>query len=91
MPALNRVKEQAHRSSCAARVRQQVISLNIYAGENDTKLPLPNTGGAWLQDLAVSTANFLLDNGMTREIFYCPSNFAYQKHNDLFWSFNNDS
>ena len=84
MPALNRIKEQARRSSYATRVRQQVISSNIYAGDNDTKLPLPNTGGAWLQDLAVSTANFLLDNGMTREIFYCPSNFAYQKHNDFF-------
>jgi len=91
MPALNRVKEQARRSSCAARLRQQVLSMNIYAGENESKLPLPETTGNWLQDVAVNTVHFMLDSGMTRDMFYCPSNFTHQKNNDLFWSFNNNT
>jgi prepilin-type N-terminal cleavage/methylation domain-containing protein/prepilin-type processing-associated H-X9-DG protein len=91
MPALNRVREQARRQSCAARIRQQVLALNIYAGENDTKMPLPSNAFYWLQDLAVSTTNFLLDNGMTREMFYCPSNMTHQKYNDLFWLYTNNS
>ena len=91
MPALNRVREQARRQSCAARLRQQVLSLNIYAGENDTKMPLPQTGGNWLQDVAVNTVHFMLSSGMTREMFYCPSNTNHQKYNDLFWSYANDS
>jgi prepilin-type N-terminal cleavage/methylation domain-containing protein len=89
MPALSRVKEQARRSSCLARIRQQLLSLNIYAGENDTRLPLPRSSYSWLQDVDVRTVNFLLDNGMTREMFYCPSNSTHQKSNDLFWEYSN--
>jgi prepilin-type N-terminal cleavage/methylation domain-containing protein/prepilin-type processing-associated H-X9-DG protein len=88
MPALNKVREQARRQSCAARLRQQVLALNIYAGENDTKMPLPETGGAWLQDVAINTVHFMLDSGMTREMFYCPSNSTHQKYNDYFWMYN---
>ena len=91
MPALNRVKEQARRQSCSARLRQQQLALILFAGDNDTKLPLPNTGGGWLQDVAVNTVHFMLNSGMTREMFYCPSNFTHQKHNDMFWEYNNQS
>jgi prepilin-type N-terminal cleavage/methylation domain-containing protein len=91
MPALSRVKEQARRQSCSARIRQQLFALNIYADDNDTKLPLPETAGNWLQDVAVNTVHFMLDSGMTREMFYCPSNSNHQKYNDLFWEFNNQT
>ncbi|MBN2181898.1 MAG: type II secretion system protein [Sedimentisphaerales bacterium] len=91
MPALTMVKEQARRQTCLARIKQQGLALELYANENDTKLPLPNTGGAWLQDVAVNTVHFMLDNGMTREMFYCPSNHTHQKYNDLFWEYNNKS
>ena len=91
MPALNRVKEQARRQSCSARLRQQGLALTLYSGDNESKLPLPNTAGGWLQDVAVNTVHFMLDSGMTREMFYCPSNSTHQKENDLFWEFNNQS
>jgi prepilin-type N-terminal cleavage/methylation domain-containing protein/prepilin-type processing-associated H-X9-DG protein len=91
MPALNRVKEQARRQSCSSRLRQQQLALTLYAGDNDGKLPLPNTTGAWLQDVAVNTVHFMLDSGMTREMFYCPSNLTHQKYNDYFWEYNNQS
>jgi prepilin-type N-terminal cleavage/methylation domain-containing protein/prepilin-type processing-associated H-X9-DG protein len=91
MPALRRAREQARRQSCSARVRQQVLALNMYGSDNGTKLPLPNTAGGWLQDVAVNTVHFMLSTGMTREMFYCPSNPTHQKYNDLFWLFNNKS
>jgi len=91
LPALNRVKEQARRQSCSARIRQQVLALNLYANDHDSKLPLPNTAGSWLQDVAVNTVHFMFQNGMTREMFYCPSNATHQKYNDYFWEYNNDS
>jgi prepilin-type N-terminal cleavage/methylation domain-containing protein len=91
MPALRRAREQARRQSCGMRIRQQVLALNMYAGDNDSKLPLPNTAGNWLQDVAVNTVNFMLSTGMTREMFYCPSNVTHQKYNDLFWMYNNRS
>jgi prepilin-type N-terminal cleavage/methylation domain-containing protein len=91
MPALRNAREQARRQSCGMRIRQQVLALNMYAGDNNSKLPLPNTAGAWLQDVAVNTVNFMLRTGMKREMFYCPSNVAHQKNNDLFWMYNNKS
>ena len=91
LPALQRVREQARQQSCASRVRQQVLSLNMYAGENDTKLPLPGSAFYWLQDVAVNTVNFMLRSGMTREMFYCPSNANHQKYNDYFWNWGNNS
>jgi prepilin-type processing-associated H-X9-DG protein len=90
MPALSRVREQARQRSCAARIRQQVLALNMYGNENSTKLPLPSTTGAWLQDVAINTVNFMLRTGMTREMFYCPSNANHQKYNDFFWGYGNN-
>jgi len=89
MPALQRVREQARQQSCAVRVRQHVLANILYGNENEAKLPLPNTGGGWLQDIAINTVHFMLETGMHREMFYCPSNFNHQKYNDLFWLFNN--
>jgi prepilin-type processing-associated H-X9-DG protein len=63
----------------------------MYADDNSSKLPLPSTGGNWLQDVAVNTVNFMLQTGLTREIFYCPSNSNQQKYNDLFWMYDNKS
>jgi prepilin-type N-terminal cleavage/methylation domain-containing protein/prepilin-type processing-associated H-X9-DG protein len=91
LPALRKVKEQARQRSCAMRLRQHVLAFNMYADDNDSKLPLPSTAGNWLQDVAVNTVHFMLDTGMTREIFYCPSNQNHQKYNDMFWMYDNQS
>ena len=91
LPALRRVKEQAKQRSCAMRIRQHLFALNMYADENDSRLPLPITAGYWLQDIAPNTVNFMISTGLTREIFYCPSNSNHQKYNDLFWLFANNS
>jgi prepilin-type N-terminal cleavage/methylation domain-containing protein/prepilin-type processing-associated H-X9-DG protein len=91
MPALTRVREQARQKSCATRLRQHVLALSMYGDENQGKLPLPNTAGGWLQDVAVNTVHFMLRTGLTRPMFYCPSNANHQKFNDYFWLFNNQS
>jgi prepilin-type N-terminal cleavage/methylation domain-containing protein len=91
MPALSRVREQARQQSCATRLRQHALALNMYGDQNDTKLPLPTTSGAWMQDLAINTVLFMLKTGLTREMFYCPSNSTHQKYNDYFWEFNNQT
>ena len=91
MPALNKVKEQARRQSCGSRLRQQHVALILFAGDNDSKLPLPQTSGNWLQDVAINTVHYMLDSGMTREMFYCPSNLTHQKYNDYFWEYDNQS
>ncbi len=87
MPALTRVREQARQQSCAARIRQQVLSLIMYADDNNCTLPLPVTGGGWLHDLAINSVNFMMRNGMTPDMFYCPSNNVEQKYTEFFWEF----
>jgi prepilin-type N-terminal cleavage/methylation domain-containing protein len=91
LPALGKVRELARQKSCGMRIRQHLFALNMYADENDSKLPLPTTAGGWLQDVAINTVHFMLGTGLTREIFYCPSNRNHQKYNDMFWLFNNRS
>ena len=87
MPALRRVREQARIQSCGSRLRQHVFAMTMYADDNNTKLPLPLTAGNWLWDVGANTVNYMLRTGLTRELFYCPSNAIQQKHNDHFWTF----
>jgi len=89
MPALRKVREQARQRSCGARLRQQVLAGTMYADDNNNILPRPTTMGGWMQDVAITVVHYMLDTGMTREMFYCPSNANHQKDNDLFWEFNN--
>ncbi len=87
LPALGRAREQARVQSCASRVRQHVLALTMYADDNSSKLPLPLTAGNWLWDMGTNTVNYMLKTGLTREMFYCPSNAIQQKYNDHFWTY----
>lgn len=90
LPALGRVREQARQRSCSSQIRQHVLAMIMYAVQANNRLPLPEHGGAWFWDVDTSTVNFMLSNGMTREMFYCPSNDNQQKAMDEYWFFNNE-
>lgn len=87
MPALSRVREQARRQSCASQVRQHTLAFLMYADGHNQRLPLPRTPGGWLWDLDVQVVNFMLQTGMTKPMFYCPSNSAMYPDMDHFWTF----
>jgi prepilin-type N-terminal cleavage/methylation domain-containing protein len=87
MPALRRVKEQARQRSCATRVRQHVLTLHMYADDNQGKMPAPPDAGYWLWDIHIDTVNFMLKTGLTQALFFCPSNDNQQKYQTLFWEF----
>lgn len=87
MPALSAVREQGRQQSCASRIRQQVVASIMYAQDNNATLALPKTPGSWMHDLAINTVDYMMANGMTREMFYCPSNAVEQKYMDYFWEF----
>lgn len=86
LPTLSRVREQARQQSCGTRVRQHVMALHMYAGENNGKFPLPVSSFNWLWDIDVSTVNYMLKSGMTQAMFYCPSNASQRKHRDFYWT-----
>ena len=87
----NRGRERAKRVVCLANLKQLTAAYNLYANENDGILPLPRTGGGWLSDVDIKTVHFMLETGITRKMFYCPSNTSHQTYNDLFWMFNDKS
>ena len=87
MPALQRVRVQARQKLCASQLRQHVLGFTMWADQNDGKLPMPKHRGNWLWDLDITTVNFMLESGMTPEMFYCPSNASMTKHMDHFWTF----
>jgi len=87
MPALQRVREQARQRSCGSQVRQHALAFLMYGDDNVGKLPLPDIPGGWLWDLDVDVVNFMLQTGMTKKLFYCPSNRSMHPNMDHFWTF----
>ncbi len=87
LPALGRVREQARRTKCASHIRQQLLAIHLHGAEEDGKVP-------WLihgylnpeGQVQRAMLNYLLRNGVSREMFYCPSNAVHQKYNDRFWT-----
>lgn len=86
MPALQRAKEQARKVTCANNLKQILISLTMYGGDNDAKLPL-NESGWWLWDIAYSTSDYIMDTGGSRETFYCPGDPLKTPDMACLWQF----
>ena len=87
----HRGRERAKRIVCLANLKQLTAACNVFADENGGMMPLPRTAGNWLQDVDVKTVNFMLGTGITRKMFYCPSNTSHQKYSDLFWLYSNQT
>ena len=47
LPALARSKESGRRTSCVNNLRQLVLSLNVFTGDNDGQFPQMNTTNPW--------------------------------------------
>jgi len=86
MPALQRAKEQARKVTCANNLKQILLSLTMYGGDNDAKLPL-NESGWWLWDIAYSTSDYIMETGGSRETFYCPGDPLKTPDMACLWQF----
>ena len=94
LPALARAKEQAHRTTCKNNEKQWLISLTMYAGDNEEQFPpggssSPYWNSVWFRDIfngKKSRGGTKVAKGyhIQRSLFYCPSNRSWNR--DDFWA-----
>lgn len=83
LPALARAKEQANRATCKNNAHQWLLSLAMYAGDNDDAFPPggssnPYWNSVWFRDTMTNQYH------IRRPMFYCPSNRGWNR--DDFWA-----
>jgi type II secretory pathway pseudopilin PulG len=74
LPVLAGGKSQSKIGMCASNVRQLALACQIYANDNNDRLPVLTlgSGAAWAWDLPVGAASGLLKSGVATNTFYCP-------------------
>ena len=71
LPALAKAKVTANRTTCKSNMKQQLLALAMYAGENRDLLPTsPN--GYWAHDMSANVCQAMNANGATYKIWYDP-------------------
>jgi prepilin-type N-terminal cleavage/methylation domain-containing protein/prepilin-type processing-associated H-X9-DG protein len=71
LPALSKAKTQAIRTTCLNNEKQQIVALELYAGDSRDYLP-DGSGGNWAWDMDAALANQVLANGTTPLTWYDP-------------------
>lgn len=83
LPSINRAREQATTTRCAANLRANGQALTSYALENKSRLPAHPGQGKWLWDLPHATRDAMVKSGMSRGTMYCPGN--EDQNDEIMW------
>jgi len=73
LPALAAAKEKARRMQCLNDVHQIQVAINIYTVDFRDRLPILTGTASWAWDLPDPAAQLMLNSGLTKKAFYCPS------------------
>src|SRR4051794_19875452 len=94
LPALGAAKEKGYRASCLNNMHEVGVSVQLYAGDNNSYIPMHPSRGNWAWDVDKATANALINadatattaNQVKRKLLYCPGNMANVRwDNDTLW------
>jgi prepilin-type N-terminal cleavage/methylation domain-containing protein len=90
LPALAKAKESAKRTSCLNNLKQMSLAWQMYANDNNNKLPhnrnkFGQRTGNWPWDAGINVVAAMEKQGFKRNILYCPS-FLAQNDKEL-WQF----
>jgi competence protein ComGC len=72
LPLLAGTKSQTKMSVCASHIRQIALACQIYASDNNNRLPVVSGSASWAWDMPLNVVNALLKSGVTTNAFYCP-------------------
>jgi len=85
LPGMTRLQGESRQTQCGNNLRQLALAHLVYGTDNRESLPIMNTGGNWLWDVAPAITDALGRYGAARQTFYCPS---YPEQNvDGLWNF----
>ena len=73
LPALAAAKEKAIRTQCLNNVHQMGVAINVYTVDSRDKLPIWAGSANWVWDMPDPPAQLMLQSGLTKKSFYCPS------------------
>jgi prepilin-type N-terminal cleavage/methylation domain-containing protein/prepilin-type processing-associated H-X9-DG protein len=90
MPALQKAKDQARRVTCSNNLKQIGISLHMYGGDYDGRLPLNANPGHWWWDIAYSTTDYIIATGGDRHTFYCPADTTKNGDMAIVWQYSSN-
>lgn len=85
LPALSRAKESAKRAACKNNLHQLGLAIQMYSDQNDDRFPEFRGPNNWPWDIPRNTVSEMMDAGMRRDNFYCPS--ARFQNADELWDF----
>jgi prepilin-type N-terminal cleavage/methylation domain-containing protein/prepilin-type processing-associated H-X9-DG protein len=71
LPALAKAKVTANRATCKSNEKQQLLALNMYAGENKDNLP-QSALGYWAHDMSGNVVTAMIASGATYKVWYDP-------------------
>ncbi len=90
LPALAKAKDKAIRTACKNNLKQMNVAFQIYANDNQDKLPYGGSPGFWAWDLPWDPGNTMLNNGALWKTFYDPGTaprFTETNNYDLWFRF----
>ena len=83
LPALGRAKRSANITSCKNNERQWLLSLNMYADDQEGRFPsAKNNLPYWMTRTFRDT--IMLKYSLPRKMFYCPENYGW--NNEQIWN-----
>lgn len=88
LPSLGKAKSLAQRLVCSNHLKQQCLATMLYAGDNNSWVPLSPVA-SWLWDVSFwSTNEMMRYSGLQdNETFFCPSNKIKRADDARFWQY----
>jgi len=71
LPALAKAKQKAVKTQCINNLKQQIVALEMYAGDSNDYLP-NGTNGNWAWDMDAALANQMIAYGTKPQTWYDP-------------------